>query len=143
MITFLPKASDNLSPTMRDSAVVLPEVISKEPLGPAVRQGDDQWFDIVRWTLLAMIDAEDLGISSANIDDLANSDRADIRDFLANESGPRLQLSRDWAANIIRMVGNYEEVFERNVGSRSRLAIPRGLNKLWKNGGIQYAPPLR
>jgi len=125
--------------------VVLPDIISKEPLGPIVRQGDDQWFDIVKWTLFAMINAEELGVGSKNIDEALKSDTPDVRRLVGTDDngGEQLGLSRDWAARIIRLVGNYAESFERNVGTESKLGIPRGLNNLWTNGGIQYAPPIR
>src|SRR5664279_5637922 len=125
--------------------IVLPEIISKEPLGPAVRHGDDQWFDVVKWTLYAMINAEELGITSANVADMAKSDNPDIKRLLGTEGnyGEQLGLPKDWAVNIIKLVGNYGESFERNVGSGSPLKIDRGLNKLWNKGGIQYAPPIR
>ena len=127
--------------------VVLPEVISKEPLGPVVRQGDEQWFDIVTWVHYAMLTAEELGVTSTNIEEMQNSTNPDIRRLLglgdSAELGEKLGLSGDWAARIIRHVGNYGEVFERNVGEQSRLKIMRGLNALWTKGGLQYAPPLR
>ncbi|RLA38360.1 MAG: amino acid ABC transporter substrate-binding protein [Gammaproteobacteria bacterium] len=127
------------------SAIVLPEVISKEPLGPVVRQGDDEWFNIVRWSLFAMINAEELGVSSANVDKMKSSKDPGIRRLLGLEGikGQGLKLSDDWAYNIVKQVGNYSEAFERNVGQGSRLKISRGLNALWNNGGIQYAPPIR
>jgi general L-amino acid transport system substrate-binding protein len=125
--------------------IVLPEIISKEPLGPAVRHGDDQWFDVVKWSLYAMINAEELGITSANVADMAKSDNPDIKRLLGTEGnyGEQLGLPKDWAVNIIKLVGNYGESFERNVGQGSPLKIDRGLNKLWNKGGIQYAPPVR
>jgi general L-amino acid transport system substrate-binding protein len=125
--------------------VVLPEVISKEPLGPVVRQGDDQWFDVVKWVLYAMINAEELGIGQKTIDEALKSTNPEVRRFVGTEGnfGEQLGLSKDWAARIIRHVGNYGESFDRNVGSGSRLNIDRGLNKLWSKGGIQYAPPIR
>jgi general L-amino acid transport system substrate-binding protein len=128
-----------------DSHIILPEVISKEPLGPAVRQGDDQWFNLVKWTLYALINAEELGVKSTTLDDALNSANPDIRRLLGKDGdfGRQLGLDNDWAARAIRSVGNYGEIFERNVGTRSRLGIPRGLNALWTRGGIQYAPPLR
>lgn len=124
---------------------VLPEVISKEPLGPAVRQGDARWEDIVRWTLFALINAEDLGVTSANVDEMAKSQNPEIKRLLGTEGayGETLGLSREWAADAIRAVGNYGEMFERDVGLKTPLAIPRGLNALWKNGGLMYAPPVR
>ena len=130
-----------------DDHVVLPEVISKEPLGPAVRHGDDQWFDVVKWTLFAMVQAEELGITQDNLDEMLNSDNPEIRRVLGQEDnstiGQGLGLENDWVVNIIREVGNYGESFERNLGQGSPLRIARGLNDLWTNGGLQYAMPLR
>src|SRR3954453_9272105 len=128
-----------------DSHIILPEVISKEPLGPAVRQGDDQWFNLVKWTLYALVNAEELGVKSATIDDAVKSSNPDIRRLLGAEGefGEQLGLAKDWAARAVRAVGNYGEIYERNVGTQSRLSIPRGLNALWTQGGIQYAPPVR
>ncbi|MGN6460720.1 MAG: amino acid ABC transporter substrate-binding protein [Pseudolabrys sp.] len=125
--------------------IILPEIISKEPLGPVVRHGDDQWFDIVKWTLFAMINAEELGISKSTLDEAMKSEKPDVRRFVGTEGnyGEQLGLTKDWAARIVRHVGNYGESFERNVGTGSRLGIARGLNNLWNNGGIQYAPPIR
>jgi general L-amino acid transport system substrate-binding protein len=128
-----------------DKALILPEVISKEPLGPAVRQGDDAWFNVVRWTLFALINAEELGVSSENVDALKSSANPEIRRLLGLEGikGKGLGLADDWAYRIVKQVGNYGEIFERNVGSGSPLGIPRGLNALWREGGLQYAPPVR
>ncbi len=128
-----------------DSAKVLPEVISKEPLGPVVRQGDDQWFNLVKWTLFAMLNAEELGINSENVDEMKNSEKPDIARFMGTESdfGKALGLSPDWAYNIVKQVGNYGEIFEANVGQGSPLKIERGINALWTDGGIHYAPPIR
>lgn len=125
--------------------VILPDVISKEPLAPVVRQRDDDWMMIVKWTLYAMINAEELGITSKNIDEALKSKKPDVMRLVGTEGayGEELGLTRDWAARIIRHVGNYGEVYERNVGSESKLGIPRGLNQLWSAGGIQYAPPIR
>jgi general L-amino acid transport system substrate-binding protein len=125
--------------------VILPEIISKEPLGPAVRHGDDQWFDVVKWVLFAMINAEELNITSKNVDEMMKSTNPDIKRFVGTEGnyGEQLGLSKDWAVKIVKLVGNYGEVFERNVGTGSPLKIDRGLNKLWNKGGIQYAPPIR
>ena len=125
--------------------VILPEIISKEPLGPLVRHGDDQWFDVVKWTLFAMLNAEELGISSKTVDDGLKSNQPEIRRLLGVEGnfGEQLGLSKDWVVRIVRQVGNYGEVYDRNVGAGSRLAISRGLNRLWTKGGIQYAPPIR
>ena len=128
-----------------DDHIILPDVISKEPLGPAVRQGDMQWFNIVKWVNFAMINAEELGVTSQNIDEAMKSEKPDVRRLLGNEGsyGEHLGLTKDWAARIVKHVGNYGEVFERNVGVGSRLGIPRGINQLWNVGGIQYAPPIR
>jgi len=125
--------------------VILPEIISKEPLGPLVRHGDDQWFDVVKWTLFVMLNAEELGISSKTIDDAMKSNQPEIRRLLGVEGnfGEQLGLGKDWVVRIIRQVGNYGEVFERNVGAGSKLGISRGLNRLWTKGGIQYGPPVR
>ena len=126
-------------------AVVLPEVISKEPLGPVVRQGDDNWFNIVRWTLFALVNAEELGVTSANVDEMKSSANPGVRRLLGVEGdkGKDLGLSNDWVYAIIKQVGNYGEVFERNVGAQTPLKIERGLNALWNQGGLQYAPPVR
>ena len=127
--------------------VVLPEIISKEPLGPAVRQGDDQWFDIVKWTLNAMIIAEELGITQANVEEMKGSDNPEIKRVLGQEAeskiGEILGLDNEWVVNVVGGVGNYGEVFEKNIGQGSPLKIARGLNQLWTKGGIQYAPPIR
>jgi general L-amino acid transport system substrate-binding protein len=127
------------------SAVVLPEVISKEPLGPVVRQGDDAWFNVVKWVLFAQLNAEELGVTSDNIEEMKGSDNPSIKRLVGTEGdmGEKLGLSAEWAANIIAQVGNYGEMFERNVGMDSPLEIARGLNALWTEGGIQYAPPVR
>jgi general L-amino acid transport system substrate-binding protein len=125
--------------------VVLPEIISKEPLGPAVRHGDDQWFDIVKWVLFAMINAEEEGVTSKNISEALGSDKPDVKKLVGTEGnyGEQFGLTKDWAVRIIKHVGNYGEVFERNVGQGSQLKIARGLNALWTKGGLQYAPPIR
>ena len=125
--------------------IVLPEIISKEPLSPAVRQGDDTWEDIVRWTHYAMVDAEELGVNQHNVDDMLKSDAPDIRRLLGVEGqfGESLGLTKDWAYRIIKAVGNYGESFERNVGQGSPLKIARGLNALWTKGGLQYGLPIR
>jgi general L-amino acid transport system substrate-binding protein len=125
--------------------VILPDIISKEPLAPVVRQRDDDWMMIVKWTLYAMINAEELGITSGNIDQALKSNKPEVMRLVGTEGafGEELGLSKDWAARIIRHVGNYGEVYERNVGTGSKLGIPRGLNQLWSAGGIQYAPPIR
>jgi general L-amino acid transport system substrate-binding protein len=124
------------------AAIVLPEVISKEPLGPVVRQGDDKWFNIVKWSLMAMVNAEEMGITSKNAASLKNSKNPAIARFMGGQ-GEKLGVSDDWAYNIVKQVGNYGEAFERNVGMGSPLKISRGLNALWSKGGLQYAPPIR
>jgi general L-amino acid transport system substrate-binding protein len=126
-------------------SVVLPENLSKEPFGPVVLQGDDRWFAVVKWVHFALLNAEELGVTSANVDAMMSSPNEDIRNLLGSEGafGEGIGLSNDWAARTIRLVGNYGEIFERNLGSGSPLAIPRGLNALWSNGGIQFAPPIR
>ena len=128
-----------------EKAQVLPEIISKEPLGPLVRQGDDQWFNIVKWSLFAMVNAEELGVSAANIDSFNKSGNPSVRRLLGLEGpkGKGLGLDSQWAYRIVKQVGNYGEVFDRNVGSGSPLQIERGQNRLWSNGGLQYAPPIR
>ncbi len=125
--------------------IVLPEIISKEPLGPAVRHGDDQWFDVVKWVLNAMLNAEELGITSKNVDEMVKSTNPEIKRFVGTEGafGEQLGLTKDWAVRIVKLVGNYGESFDRNVGAGSPLKIDRGLNRLWTKGGIQYAPPVR
>jgi general L-amino acid transport system substrate-binding protein len=137
--------SEKLKLTNPNDHVILPEVISKEPLGPLVRHGDDQWFDIVKWVLFAMLNAEELGVSSKTIDEAMKTKQPEIRRLLGLEGtyGEQLGLTRDWIVRIVRHVGNYGEVFDRNVGSASKLGISRGLNRLWTKGGIQYAPPIR
>ena len=128
-----------------DDHIVLPEIISKEPLGPVVRQGDDQWFTVVKWALFAMVNAEELGITQANVDSMMTSTNPAIKRFVGTEGsyGEQLGLTKDWAVRIIKQVGNYGESFDRNVGAGSPLKISRGLNRLWDKGGIQYAPPIR
>lgn len=129
-----------------DDAVVLPDVISKEPLGPAIRQGDEQWFNIVRWTLFALVNAEELGITAAGVDELkAKSKNASVRRLLGAEgsSGTELGLDDDWAVRALKATGNYGEIFDRNLGPQTPLAIARGINALWNAGGLLYAPPLR
>lgn len=125
--------------------VVLPEIISKEPLGPVVRQGDDQWFNLVKWTHFAMVNAEELGITSANVDEMKGSDNPGVKRILGTEGefGSALGVGNDWAYNVIKQVGNYAETFDRNVGPDTPLAISRGVNDLWTRGGLQYAPPIR
>jgi general L-amino acid transport system substrate-binding protein len=128
-----------------DDHVVLPEIISKEPLAPFVRHGDDQWFDIVKWTHYAMVNAEELAVTKANVDEQLKSDNPEIKRLLGSEGnyGEQLGLSKDWVYRIVKQVGNYGEVFERNLGAGSPLKITRGINALWSKGGLQYAPPVR
>ncbi len=128
-----------------DENVVLKETISKEPFSPAVRQGDDRWFNLVKWTQFALVDAEELGVTSRNVDEMERSPNPEIRRLLGVEGdyGAGLGLTPDWAARIIKAVGNYGEIFERNLGKDSSLKIPRGLNASWRDGGLLYAPPVR
>lgn len=128
-----------------DEHVILPEVISKEPLGPAVRQGDDQWFNLVKWTHFAMVTAEEDGVTKANVDEKAKSTAPELRRLLGVEGdfGKGLGVPKDWSYRIIKAVGNYGEAFERNLGTGSKLKIKRALNNLWTKGGLQYAPPIR
>ena len=125
--------------------VILPDIISKEPLGPVVRDNDLQWVSIVKWVYFAMINAEELGISSRNIDQALRSQKPEVKRLVgtSGDFGERIGLTNAWAANVVRYVGNYGEVFERNLGAKTPLVIPRGLNQLWNDGGIQYAPPIR
>jgi general L-amino acid transport system substrate-binding protein len=125
--------------------VILPDIISKEPLGPAVRRDDMQWLTIVKWVHFAMLDAEELGVSTATLDAALASTKPDVRRLLGIEGnyGEQVGLTKDWVARVVRKVGNYGEVFERNVGSKTALGIPRGINQLWTSGGIMYAPPIR
>lgn len=128
-----------------ERAVILPDLISKEPLGPVVRQGDDVWLNIVRWSLYAMINGEEIGLSSQQVDKARSSSRLDVRRLcgLEGPGGRGLGLKDDWAWQVIRQVGNYGEVFDRNFGPQSAMKIDRGLNNLWNRGGLQYAPPFR
>jgi general L-amino acid transport system substrate-binding protein len=124
---------------------VLPEVISKEPLGPMVRHGDDQWFDLVKWVLFGMINAEELGITQKNAEEMAKSDKPELKRVFGTDGnfGEQLGVTKDWMMRIVKAVGNYGEAFDRNVGAGSKIGIARGLNQLWNKGGIQYAPPIR
>jgi general L-amino acid transport system substrate-binding protein len=128
-----------------DDHEVLGEPISKEPFGPVVRQGDDRWFNLVKWTHFALLDAEELGVTAANVEALRGSDNPEIRRLLGSEGnfGAGLGLSADWVVSIVKAVGNYGEVFGRNLGDGSALKIPRGLNAQWRDGGLHYAPPVR
>jgi general L-amino acid transport system substrate-binding protein len=128
-----------------NAAVILPDIISKEPLGPVVRADDIAWFNIVKWVAFALVNAEELGIKSGNIGEALASTKPDARRFTGAEGafGAKLGLDNGWAIHAVKHVGNYAEIFERNIGAGSKLAIPRGLNQLWSAGGILYAPPLR
>ncbi|MBO9590849.1 amino acid ABC transporter substrate-binding protein [Devosia sp.] len=128
-----------------DDHIILPEIISKEPLGPVVRAGDTQWFNLARWTYFALLEAEELGVTSANVDEMLGSDNPAIKRLLGVEGdfGTPLGVTKDWAYQIIKTVGNYAESYERNVGPSTPIGLERGLNALWKDGGIQYAPPIR
>jgi general L-amino acid transport system substrate-binding protein len=128
-----------------DDHIVLPEVISKEPLGPAVRQDDPQWADLVRWVHHAMLNAEEFGVTQGSVEQMRTSDHPEVRRLLGTEGqfGDALGLSNDWVVRIVKHVGNYAEVFERNLGEGSRLKIERGQNALWTKGGLQYGIPIR
>ena len=130
-----------------DNHIVLPEIISKEPLGPVTRHGDNQWTDIVRWTHYAMLTAEEFGITQANVAEMMKSENPEIKRILGQEAdtkiGTDLGLTNDWVVRVIKHVGNYGESFERNVGAGSPLKISRGLNAAWNKGGLQYSPPIR
>ena len=137
--------SERLRLANADDHLVLPEVISKEPLGPAVRHGDDQWFDIVKWTQNVLVNAEEMGVTKANVDQMKTSTNPDIKRMLGAEGdfGKSLGLNNDFAVGVIKAVGNYGELFERTLGTGSPLKIARGVNQLWNKGGLQYAPPIR
>jgi general L-amino acid transport system substrate-binding protein len=126
-------------------AVVLPDIVSKEPLGPVTRADDVRWHNVIKWTAFALINAEEIGVTSTNIDDAKRSAKPDVRRLAGVDDGlgPMLGLPADWALKAVAAVGNYAEMYERNVGTGSRLGIPRGLNQLWSGGGILFAPPLR
>ena len=143
--------SQRLQLSKPDDHIVLPEIISKEPLGPVVRQGDDAWFNVVKWTYFALVNAEELGVTQANVEEMKASPNPEIKRLLGvkNEDGSAsgfgtgIGLSEEWAAQIVKAVGNYGEVFERNLGESTTLKIARGKNALWSKGGLQYAPPIR
>jgi general L-amino acid transport system substrate-binding protein len=139
------RAANVPPPRTFDDFVILPEIISKEPLGPVVRHGDNQFADIVRWALFAMVEAEEYGITSQNVDEMLKSENPAIKRILGVTPGMGKALGVDekWVYNIIKQVGNYGESFDRNVGMGSPLKIERGLNNLWTKGGLQYAPPIR
>jgi general L-amino acid transport system substrate-binding protein len=132
----LPKSMDH---------TILADVISKEPLGPVVRQGDEQWFNVVKWVHFAMLNADELGVHTVKLDDALKSEKGDLKRLLGRDGdyGEKLGLTRDWVVRIVRHVGSYSDVYERNIGMKSKVMIPRGLNHLWSAGGIQYAPPIR
>ncbi|MFZ2652496.1 MAG: amino acid ABC transporter substrate-binding protein [Burkholderiaceae bacterium] len=136
----------NKESTNPDDHVILPDLISKEPLGPSVRRGDDEWFAIVKWVVFALIEAEEYGITQANVDQMkADSKDPVVQRILgtSEDTGKLLGLDKDWAYRAIKAVGNYGEIFERNVGPKSALKLPRGANNLWSQGGYMYAPPVR
>ncbi|MCG6894354.1 MAG: amino acid ABC transporter substrate-binding protein [Desulfobacteraceae bacterium] len=139
-------AQRSVAPNPNDY-MILPEIISKEPLAPVVRHGDDQWYDIVNWTVMALIQAEEFGITSANVDEFLKSDNPGIKRFLGVTEGEglgkALGLDEKWVYNIIKQVGNYGEIYERNVGPDTPLGLARGLNALWTEGGLMYAAPFR
>lgn len=137
--------SYRLSLTNPDDHFVLPEVISKEPLGPVVRQGDDHWSNVVKWVGFVLLNAEELGVRQENVDEMKSSDNEDIRLLLDVDGalGESLGLTSGWAVSVLKAVGNYGQIFKRNIGTDSDLQIARGLNALWTRGGIQYAPPVR
>jgi general L-amino acid transport system substrate-binding protein len=128
-----------------DDHIVLPEIISKEPLGPAVRHGDDQWFDLVKWVHYGMVTAEELGVTSKNLDAQLASTNPEIKRLLGKDGtyGEMLGVSNDWMVRILKQVGNYGESFEKHLGVNTKLGIARGQNALWTRGGLQYAPPIR
>jgi len=139
------RAANVPPPAKAEDFIILPEIISKEPLAPAFRHGDNQFGDIIRWTQYAMIEAEEYGINSKNVDEMLKSDNPSIKRILGVTPGMGKSLGVDekWVYNIIKQVGNYGESFDRNLGKDSPLKIDRGLNRLWKDGGLQYAPPVR
>ncbi|MCJ8143207.1 amino acid ABC transporter substrate-binding protein [Ancylobacter sp. A5.8] len=138
-------AAERLKLTNPDDHIVLSEIISKEPLGPVVRHGDDQWFDIVKWTLFAQVNGEELGITSKNADEMLKSENPEVKRIVGTEGkfGEGLGIGNDWAFQILKQVGNYGEMYDRNVGPDTPLKLARGTNALWTKGGLQYAPPIR
>jgi general L-amino acid transport system substrate-binding protein len=138
--------ADRLKMAKPDDNLILPEIISKEPLGPVVRQGDSAWFNVVKWTYFALVTAEEFGITQANVEETkASTQNPELRRILGAEGdfGVGIGLANDWVVNIVKAVGNYGEIFERNVGEKTPLNIARGKNALWSKGGLQYAPPIR
>jgi general L-amino acid transport system substrate-binding protein len=128
-----------------DDYVILPEIISKEPLGPVVRVGDDTFFKLARWTYYVLLEAEELGVSKANVEEMKKSENPSIKRLLGAEGdfGTPLGLDKEWAYKIIKNVGNYGEIYEAHVGPKTPIGLARGLNALWKDGGLQYSPPIR
>ncbi len=126
--------------------VILPELISKEPLGPVVRRGDDEWFAIAKWVIYGLVEAEEYGITQANVEKLAKESKDPVVMRIVGSSedtGKLLGLDKDWMVRAIKTTGNYGEIFERNVGPKTPIGLPRGVNELWSKGGIMYAPPVR
>lgn len=138
-------ASERSQAADPDAHVILPEIIAKEPMGPVVRQGDTGWFSLARWTYFAMLEAEELGVTQANVDEMLGSDNPAVKRLLGVEGdfGTPLGVTKDWAYQIIKHVGNYGESFERHVGPNTPIGLERGLNALWRDGGIQYPMPIR
>lgn len=138
-------ASDRTKFATPSDHVLLPEIISKEPLGPSVRQGDAQWFNVSRWVYFALLEAEELGVTQANVDEMLGSDNPSVKRLLGVEGdfGTPIGLPTDWGYRIVKHIGNYGESFERNLGESTPIGLSRGLNALWKDGGLQYAPPVR
>jgi general L-amino acid transport system substrate-binding protein len=138
-------AASRLEMGNADEHVILPEIISKEPLGPAVRQGDTEWFNVVKWTHYALLNAEELGVTQDNVDSMLDSENPEIRRLLGQDGnfGESIGVSQDWVINVIKAVGNYGEIFERNIGVNTPLQIQRGQNALWTKGGLQYGMPIR
>lgn len=138
-------AASRLEMGSPDDHAILPEVVSKEPLGPAVRQGDAEWFNVVKWTHYALLNAEELGVTQANVEEMQDSENPEIRRLLGKDKnfGESIGLSQDWVVNIVKAVGNYGEIFERNIGVDTPLQIQRGQNALWTKGGLQYGMPIR
>jgi general L-amino acid transport system substrate-binding protein len=137
--------SERLRASNPDDHIVLPEIISKEPLALAVRHGDNQWGDLVRWVHYALINAEELGVNKGNLDQMLKSTNPEIKRLLGTEGsfGEAIGLPNDWAVRIIRHIGNYGDIFDRNLGEGSPLKIKRGVNALWTKGGLQYGIPVR
>lgn len=138
-------ASERSKAADPDAHIILPDIISKEPLGPVVRQGDTGWFNLARWTYFALLEAEEMGVTQANVDEMLGSDNPAVKRLLGVEGdfGTPLGLTKDWAYQIIKALGNYGEIYERHVGPDTPIGLDRGLNALWNDGGIQYSPPIR